>query len=178
MTIKTTSFTHRPRVALARFSFCWWRHNRLLMTSQWPDNCHAITWVVISNSLDIDFIHGDIHGRLCIIYTYIYIYSNIQSHAGNASVYSYADIFACYMITRKYFDKVVSVSHIIPFLHDLHSLQLRHNECECVSNDQPHCCLLNLLFRRRSKENIKAPRHWPLRGEFTGNRWIPCTNGQ
>ena len=65
MTIKTTIFTHRPRVSLARFSFCWWRHNRLLMTSQWPDNCDTITWIVISNSLDIEFIYGDIHGRSC-----------------------------------------------------------------------------------------------------------------
>ena len=48
-----------------RFSFCWWRPNRLLMTSQWPDNCDAITWIVISYSLDIDFIHGDMHGRSC-----------------------------------------------------------------------------------------------------------------
>ena len=44
---------HRPRVSLARFSSCWWHHNRLLMTSQWPDNYDAITWRVISNSLDI-----------------------------------------------------------------------------------------------------------------------------
>ena len=28
------------------------------------------------------------------------------------------------------------------------------------------------------KENIKAPRHWPLWGEFTGYRWIPRTKGQ
>ena len=28
------------------------------------------------------------------------------------------------------------------------------------------------------KENIKAPRHWPLCEEFTGDRWIPRTNGQ
>ena len=28
------------------------------------------------------------------------------------------------------------------------------------------------------KENIKAPRHWPLWGEFTGDRWIPRTEGQ
>ena len=28
------------------------------------------------------------------------------------------------------------------------------------------------------KESIKAPRHWPLCGEFTGDRWIPRTNGQ
>ena len=46
-------------------SFCWWRHNRLPMTSQWPDNCGAITWIMISNSLDIDFIYDDIHDRSC-----------------------------------------------------------------------------------------------------------------
>ena len=62
---KNTIFTRRLRVLLAQFSFCWWRHNRLLMTSQWPHNCDAITWIVISNSLDIDFIHSDIHGRSC-----------------------------------------------------------------------------------------------------------------
>ena len=28
------------------------------------------------------------------------------------------------------------------------------------------------------KENIKAPLHWPLWGEFTGDRWIPRTKGQ
>ena len=28
------------------------------------------------------------------------------------------------------------------------------------------------------KESIKAPRHWPLWGEFTGDRWIPHTKGQ
>ena len=27
------------------------------------------------------------------------------------------------------------------------------------------------------KENIKAPRHWPLWGESTGDRWIPFTKG-
>ena len=37
----------------------------MAMTSQWPDNCDANTWQVISNSLDIDFIHDDIHGRSC-----------------------------------------------------------------------------------------------------------------
>ena len=27
------------------------------------------------------------------------------------------------------------------------------------------------------KENIKAPRHWPLWGEFTGDRWMFRTKG-
>ena len=35
-----------------------------------------------------------------------------------------------------------------------------------------------LFIQAQIKENIKAPRHWPLCGEFTGDRWIPRTNGQ
>ena len=49
------------RVSLARFTICWWRHSRLLVTSQWPENWDAITRIVIFNY----FIHGDIHGRSC-----------------------------------------------------------------------------------------------------------------
>ena len=28
------------------------------------------------------------------------------------------------------------------------------------------------------KKSVKAPHHWPLRGESTGDRWIPLTKGQ
>ena len=34
------------------------------------------------------------------------------------------------------------------------------------------------FIQTQIKENIKAPRHWPLCGEFTGERGIPRTNGQ
>ena len=34
------------------------------------------------------------------------------------------------------------------------------------------------FFQAQIKENIKASRHWPLCGEFTGDRWIPRTKGQ
>ena len=34
------------------------------------------------------------------------------------------------------------------------------------------------FIRAQIKENIKAPRHWPLWVEFTGDRWIPRTNDQ
>ena len=61
MTIKRRSLHIVP---MSHSWFCWWRHNRLLMTSQWLDNCDAITWIVISNSLDIDYIHGDTHDRV------------------------------------------------------------------------------------------------------------------
>ena len=52
----------------------------------------------------------------------------------------------------------------------IHSLQRRHNGRDSVSN-QP-------FIETQIKENIKAPRHWPLWREFTGDRWIPRTNGQ
>ena len=58
------------------------------------------------------------------------------------------------------------------------TLQWRHNERNGVSNYQPHDCLLNRLLKAQIKEIIKAPRHWPLWGEFTGHRWIPLTKGQ
>ena len=33
------------------------------------------------------------------------------------------------------------------------------------------------FVQAQTKENIKAPRYWPLWGESTGNRWIPLTKG-
>ena len=58
------------------------------------------------------------------------------------------------------------------------TLQCRYNEHDGVPNHQPHECLLSRLFNAQTKENIKAPRHWPLCGEFTEDQWIPRTKGQ
>ena len=70
-------YTSSPCLTHSGFVLLMWRHNRLLMTSQWPDTCDAITSITISNSLDIDFIHGDIHGRSCkkwcFVITWLYI---------------------------------------------------------------------------------------------------------
>ena len=52
------------------------------------------------------------------------------------------------------------------------SLQYRHNERDGVSNNQPHDCLLNHLFRRRSRKISKlrvtgfCAGNSPLTGEF------------
>ena len=40
-------------------------------------------------------------------------------------------------------------------LHLYCSLRWRHNRCDSVSNHQPHDCLLNRLFRSRSKKTSK-----------------------
>ena len=50
------------------------------------------------------------------------------------------------------------------------ALQWRHYEHKGVSNHQPHDCLLDRLFKAKIKRNIKAPRNWPLCGEFTGDK--------
>ena len=64
------------------------------------------------------------------------------------------------------------------------SLQWRHNERNGASNRRRIDCLLNRLFRRRSKK-ISKLSVTGLRvggggggGEFTGDRWIPRTKGQ
>ena len=57
-----------------------------------------------------------------------------------------------------------------------HSLQWRHNKRDGVSNNQPHDCLLNRLFRRRSKKTSKlrvtglCGGNSPVTGEFPAQR--------
>ena len=54
------------------------------------------------------------------------------------------------------------------------SLQWRHNDHDGVSNHQPHGCLLNRLFRRRSKKTSKPRVTRLLWGEFTGTGEFPA----
>ena len=51
------------------------------------------------------------------------------------------------------------------------------NEHDDVSNHQQLDWLPKPFVQAQIKENIKAPRHWPLWGESTGHRWIPLTKG-
>ena len=56
------------------------------------------------------------------------------------------------------------------------ALQWRHNGHDGVSNHQPHNCLLNSLFRRRSKKTSKrcvtghCAGNSPVAGEFPAQR--------
>ena len=55
-------------------------------------------------------------------------------------------------------------------------LQRRHNEPDVVSNHQPHDCLLNCLFRHKSKKTSKrrvtglCAGNSPVTGEFPAQR--------
>ena len=56
------------------------------------------------------------------------------------------------------------------------TLQWRHNDHDDVSNHRPHVCLLNRLFRRRSKKTSKlrvtglCAGNSPVTGEFATQR--------
>ena len=63
------------------------------------------------------------------------------------------------------------------------SLPWRHNEVDSVSNYQPHDCLLNLLFRQRSKKISKlcvtgfCEGNSPVTGKFPAQRASNAENG-
>ena len=46
-----------------------------------------------------------------------------------------------------------------------------------IASQIPSWLFAQLFVQAQIKENIEAPRHWPLWGEFTGDRWIPHTKG-
>ena len=64
---------------------------------------------------------------------------------------------------------------ILVLLWEKHILQWRHNGRDSLSNHQPHHCLLNRLFRRRSKKHqssaprrihrgpVNSPHKWPVK---------------
>ena len=85
----------------------------------------------------------------------------------------------CYCQQRKYmavvFEWVFKINKIFNNSQFNDStLQWRHNKRDGVSNHRCRGCLLNSLFRRRSKKTLKLV----LWGESTGDRRIPLTNGQ
>ena len=71
--------------------------------------------------------------------------------------------------------------------HNHNALQWRHNGRDGVSNHQPHDCLLNRLFRHRSKKasKLRITGRWPVnsphKGQWRGkcfhfmtSSWIPA----
>ena len=78
------------------------------------------------------------------------------------TVYSITHIQCCFSLTQA----------MVWMPHRLH---WRHNDHDGVSNHQPHGCLLNRLFGRRSKKSSASLAF--VRG-IHRDRWIPRTKGQ
>ena len=99
-----------------------------------------------------------------------------------------------YATTLQHFDdKLLSNIHVLDGNYEvLHRtkdhydtsiiLKWRHNEGDCVSNQQRFDCLLNRLFRRRSKETSKlrvtglCEGNLPVAGEFHAQRGSNAEN--
>ena len=79
-------------------------------------------------------------------------------------------IYLCTMALLCYGAEPVNIKCILP-------VQWRHDERDGVSNHRRLDCLLSVCSATDERKN-KTPRHWPLCGEFTGDRWIPLTKGQ
>ena len=73
---------------------------------------------------------------------------------------------------------IESKKHLLLYM----ALQWRHNEHDCVSNPQPHECLLKRLFRRWSKKTSKlrvtglCAGTSPVTGEFPAQRLSNAEN--
>ena len=103
------------------------------------------------------------------------VYTRIAAHTFHA-------VLACYWLLYMLSEEAECAwsisyffSNVVTYLQI--SLQWRHNGRDSVSNHQPRDCLLNRLFRHRSKKTSKLR----VIGFCAGNspdRWIPRTNGQ
>ena len=60
------------------------------------------------------------------------------------------------------------------------TLYSQNNVIMCVIASQITSLTIvySTVYSDADQRNIKAPRHWPLCGEFTVDRWIPRTKGQ
>ena len=75
-------------------------------------------------------------------------------------------------IKVSYYEGSASVTGGFHSLLIASTLQWRHDDLDGISNRRRLDYLLNSLFRRRSKQNIKSPRHRLLLVEFIGDRLI------
>ena len=109
----------------------WWRHN-------YPTIGTLARWEVISKSIDIEFIHSDIHGRPCRKI------SNLIRGVADIAVRLCNHPIA-----------LETVEHISWMWIVSQLLQWRHNGCDGVSNHKPHHWILKHLIWRRSKKTSK-----------------------
>ena len=101
-----------------------------------------------------------------------------KQHLFHWAIYSSAIFLGKYSFWFE-INKVAICLHIVTrelFHHDFSALQWRHNGHDGISNHQAHGCLLNRLFRHRSKKTTKlcvtglCEGNSPITGEFPVQR--------
>ena len=96
----------------------------------------------------------------------------------NTSQVGRKNIAICVTVLRSHtHNSYVSVVPLITQWSQWHymlALRWRHNERGCVSNHQPHDCLLNRLFRHRSKKTSKLRATGLCAGNSSGTGEFPA----
>ena len=137
-------------------SFPLWRHRNDFFS--WSFRCYSDTtantalYTAQKHSNDTGHLHcNDISNFVKPVEKNLGIYSLIGRT-------SYRKIWWRLEIARfglRYFQSLWNLAGTLaPSIHKI-SLQLRHNGHGSVSNHQPHDCLLNRLFRRKSRKTSK-----------------------
>ena len=97
-------------------------------------------------------------------------------HSWRLDTWCVTNVLGDYLAPISYCNPVLTQICDTIWPHWTTTLQWRHNGHDCVSNHQPHDCLLNRLFRRRLKKTSKlritgpCAGNSPLTGEFPAQR--------
>ena len=137
-------------------------------------------WQLVAN-VDIDFwvqreiiVHYDLCDVLQLVMEKAHVYwvhvANVCHDLSSSHLHEYSAGRWC----------VICEMHLSSYLQ-WSTLQWLHNERDGVSNHQPHDCLLNSLFRRRSKKKKLrvtglCKGNSPVTGEFPAQRAINAEN--
>ena len=119
------------------------------------------------NIVELRLEHGWLHLRLSLSY-------NNSSMSWHQQSYHYTAIEIMTRTTRLC---PVLEGFVVTGTRSPNPKAVRQNEHDGISDHQPHNCLHNRLFRRRSKKTSKL-RVTGLCGEFISDRCIPHTKGQ
>ena len=90
----------------------------------------------------------------------LYIWTSMGGAQYTPRIISTVCVFVClanFCISRFTLQQIPFSSSSHKFIGSLFTLRWRHNGRDVVSNHQPRDCLLNRLFRRRSKKTSKHP---------------------
>ena len=98
-----------------------------------------------------------------------------------AALWICTDSNHCYKMPTKHISSLIHLYFLFFHLENSHlwwrfALQWGHNERDGVSNHQPHDCLLNRLFRHRSKKTssfaslafVRGIHRWPVNSPHKG----------
>ena len=151
-----------------------WRHITDLKTHWGRDKMAVILQTTFSNA----FSWMQMYEFRLRFHWSLFLTASIGSDNGLAPTRRQAIIWTNYGIVcwRIYTSLGLNELNAITTMEWFLTLQWRHNEPDCVSNHQPHDCLLNRLFRRRSKKTSKlrvtglCAGNSPGTGEFPAQR--------